>query len=119
MKLLANENFPLQPSVLLRKAGYDVICIGENFSGISDKEVMDKAMLEERLILTFDRDYGEMIFKHGYKPLKRVVYFRFSDVPSGEKLFEMVLNLLNNPMLSFKSCLTVYADNGQYRQRNY
>lgn len=118
-KLLANENFPLQTSLLLRKSGYDVVCVGENFSGITDNEVMDIAIQEERLILTFDRDYGELIFKYGYKPEKGVLYFRLTDVPSGENLFDLVSGLFNNSKLIFDGCLTVYMDNGQFRQRKF
>ncbi len=34
---------------------------------------MTIAINEERTILTFDRDYGELTFKHNYKPEKGVI----------------------------------------------
>ncbi len=77
MKLLANENFPLTSVKLLRKAGFDIQSISEQNCGISDKEVIDMAITENSLILTFDRDYGELIFKHNYKPQAGIIYFRW------------------------------------------
>jgi predicted nuclease of predicted toxin-antitoxin system len=67
MKLLANENFPLSSVKILKDSGFDMICVGIDFSGILDSEVMQIAMDQKRTILTFDRDYGELIFKKGFK----------------------------------------------------
>jgi predicted nuclease of predicted toxin-antitoxin system len=47
----------------LEKAGYDIIYVGLDFTGIHDNEVIDISIKEERTIITFDRDYGELIFK--------------------------------------------------------
>jgi predicted nuclease of predicted toxin-antitoxin system len=77
IKLLANENFPYQSIKKLRSNGFDVFSISDNHSGISDKEVMEIANKEDRTILTFDRDYGELIFKHGYRPKQGIIYFRW------------------------------------------
>ena len=64
MKFLANENFPFPSIKFLREKGFEVISISEELSGVSDEEVLQKASLENLIILTFDRDYGELIFKY-------------------------------------------------------
>ncbi|NWF67012.1 MAG: DUF5615 family PIN-like protein [Campylobacterales bacterium] len=46
-------------------------------SGITDIELLKWANLENRVILTFDRDYGELIFKYKLPIPKGVIYFRF------------------------------------------
>ena len=33
--------------------------------GVTDDEVMKYAISEDRIIITFDRDYGELVFKYG------------------------------------------------------
>lgn len=68
MKLLANENFPIKSILYLRSKGFDIVSIGFDNPGISDEVVMNIAIDQDRMILTFDRDYGELIFKHNYKP---------------------------------------------------
>ncbi len=62
MRLLANENFPTSSVDLLRRAQHDVSSIAEESPGIKDDAVLARAVQQERLILTFDRDYGELIF---------------------------------------------------------
>lgn len=62
---LLNENFP-QPSVLrLRALGWDVVAISEESPSIDDDVVMERARAEGRWLATFDRDYGELVFKQG------------------------------------------------------
>jgi predicted nuclease of predicted toxin-antitoxin system len=78
MKLLANENFPLRSVLYLRSKGYDITSIGTDNPSIQDHVVMAIAMREERTILTFDRDYGELIFKYNYKPKAGVIYLRLN-----------------------------------------
>ena len=63
MQFLANENIPSKSISILRNAGYDVIAIGEESPGISDRDILNRAQIEHRIILTFDRDYGELIYK--------------------------------------------------------
>lgn len=92
MRLLANENFPLSSISILKAAGYDIVSVGEEFSGILDSEVIDFARKEHRIILTFDRDYGELIFKRGYRPTAGVIYFRwnfFQPADPGKYLIEL------------------------------
>ena len=59
MKFLANENFPYPSIKVLRDNGLEVYSIGEESSGISDEVVLNRAVVEDLIILTFDRDYGE------------------------------------------------------------
>lgn len=79
LKFLANENFPLKSIEFLKSKNFDIISIGLDSPSIKDTEVMSIAIKEERTILTFDRDYGELIFKHNYKPAKGVVYLRINN----------------------------------------
>lgn len=51
MKLLANENFPLQSVKILKEAGYDTTYIGNEYFGILDNEVMDIAKKLVHLVI--------------------------------------------------------------------
>ncbi|MEP6512776.1 MAG: DUF5615 family PIN-like protein [Parafilimonas sp.] len=46
---------------------------------MSDRSVMEIAEKEQRIILTFDKDYGELIYKYNYKPLQGVIYLRLEN----------------------------------------
>lgn len=64
MKFLANENFPRPSTIILRDKGFNIKSIQEYSPGITDEEVIQIALELDLIILTFDRDYGELIFKY-------------------------------------------------------
>lgn len=117
MRFLANENIPRISIVLIRDAGYDIVSIGDGFAGISDPEVIAFANEEERTIITFDSDYGELIFKHGLKVDQGVIYLR---VPTHrpQAAAEIVIPLIRNKEINFSRALTV-VDQDKVRQRRF
>jgi predicted nuclease of predicted toxin-antitoxin system len=93
MNFLANENFPMASIHIMRKAGFDVAAIIETSPGITDSEVLHMARQENRVILTFDRDYGELIYKSNRPTPKGVVYFRFlpsTPAEPGRKVLQLI-----------------------------
>lgn len=106
MQFLANENFPLASTLLIRQANHDVLAIGEYKPGCSDKEVLQLATLQERIILTFDRDYGELIYKYKEILPLGIIYLRFipkTAIAPGE----YILRLLKNKEISLEHKFTV------------
>jgi predicted nuclease of predicted toxin-antitoxin system len=117
VKLLANENFPKASVLKLRNLGYDIKSIGEDNPSISDKLVMEIAAAEQRIILTFDRDYGELIYKQKYKPDQGVIYLRLEKY-NPEEPAQHVHELLSVSKIDTARSLTVY-DGTNVRQRKY
>ncbi len=117
MKLLANENFPKASVLLLRSLEYDITSIGEDNPSISDQSVMEIAEAEQRLIIIFDRDYGELIYKHNYKPAQGVIYLRLKNY-TPEEPGKHVHELLAIFKIQTVRSLTVY-DGRNVRQTNY
>jgi predicted nuclease of predicted toxin-antitoxin system len=115
VKFLANENFPLLSVQNLRKAGYDVVAISENSPGIEDREVLAWALSEQRIILTFDRDYGELVYKSALSPPSGVIYLRYQPQNPSEPA-EQLLTLLRRKELQFEGRFTV-VERDQLRQR--
>lgn len=116
MKFLANENFPLISVRLLRNAGYDVISVSEEMAGEKDTVVLSRAAKEKLIILTFDRDYGDLIYKSRLPIPFGVVYFRF-DPNTPSEPYERMLALFQIEGLSFEGKFTV-TDREQIRQRS-
>jgi hypothetical protein len=75
------------------------------------------AISEERTILTFDRDYGELIFKKAFRPAKGVIYLRWSEFQPSQP-GEYLTDLFNLNTLEFDMKLTVISEN-TIRQRKY
>jgi predicted nuclease of predicted toxin-antitoxin system len=76
MRFLADENFPGFSVLRLRGAGHDVAWIGEDMPGSSDRLVLHKATLEARVLLTFDKDFGEIARASRLTSPSGVVLFR-------------------------------------------
>jgi predicted nuclease of predicted toxin-antitoxin system len=49
----------------LRAAGHDVVYMAEVAPTVSDTEVMLRAQTEQRILLTEDKDFGDLVFRHG------------------------------------------------------
>jgi len=76
MRFLANENFPQISINRLRELGYDVASCSEDAPQAPDEDVLARAAREERFLLTFDRDYGELIYRLGFPSPVGIIYFR-------------------------------------------
>lgn len=77
MSFLADENMPLPSVALLRAAGHEVASIREDSPGGSDIQVLARAVSERRMLLTLDRDFGDLIYGQGQPAPPGIVYFRF------------------------------------------
>jgi hypothetical protein len=76
MRFLADENFPRVAVEALRKAGHDVAWICEARPGATDEAVLAGARSEERVLLTFDKDFGELAMRKGVAGSCGIVLFR-------------------------------------------
>jgi predicted nuclease of predicted toxin-antitoxin system len=83
MRLLANENFPGDAVAALRAKGHDIAWVRADAPGSSDAEVLAQAQAEERILLTFDKDFGELAFRVGLPAASGVILFRIP-TPSPE-----------------------------------
>jgi predicted nuclease of predicted toxin-antitoxin system len=76
MHFLANENFPLDAVEALRQQGHDLVWIRTESPGIADPEVLSRAQAEDRILLTFDKDFGELAFRSKLPAASGVILFR-------------------------------------------
>ena len=82
MKFLADENFPGPTVRALRGAGFDVVWVLENSPGTPDEGVLILAAQENSILLTLDKDFGELVFRRRLPSGAGIVLFRIvSDSP--------------------------------------
>ncbi len=71
---------------LLRDAGYDVLSVFETARGSDDVEVLFMAVIEDRILLTYDKnDFGALIYDRGLPAPPAVVLFRIPDIPTEKR----------------------------------
>lgn len=76
MKILANENVGGETVEALRSAGHDVAWVRADSPGAKDVDVLARSLREERVLVTFDKDFGELVFAKGLGASCGVVLFR-------------------------------------------
>ena len=77
MRLLADENFPKAIVGMLRTDGHDVLWVRADLAGARDKDLLDLAESDARILLTLDKDFWQIAVQRR-SPLERsgVVLFR-------------------------------------------
>ena len=73
---LADESCDFAVVRALRAAGYDVLAVAERSPGARDEEVIRLATGERRVLLTEDKDFGQLVFAAG-KETCGVIFIRY------------------------------------------
>jgi hypothetical protein len=73
---LANENMPGEAVRATRAAGLFVAWVREESPGISDDEVLAASLTRDLVLVTFDKDFGEMAFRSGADGTRGVILLR-------------------------------------------
>lgn len=90
LRILANENFPADAVAALRAYGHDVTWVRTEFPGATDEEVLRCATVEQRIVATFDKDFGELAFRGRLAAPHGIILFRTS-TPSPAYVARVVL----------------------------
>ena len=76
MRFLMNENVSGTVIRTLRRGGHDVLSAKESMRGESDPAILEPARREGRLLVTHDKDFGELAFRSRLPAECGVVLFR-------------------------------------------
>ena len=80
MIIVADECVDEEIVLRLRKDGHEVSYVAEVSPGILDEDVLILAGNEDTLLLTADKDFGELIFRQGL--IKRgILLYRLAELP--------------------------------------
>lgn len=67
MRFLADESCDFAVVHALRRAGYDVSSVAESAQGADDLRVIELARSEQRVLLTEDKDFGQLVFAAAHR----------------------------------------------------
>lgn len=115
MRFLADENIPLPTIRLLREAGLDVESIAELSPGSPDTQVLAYARAQGQILITFDRDFGELVYHRGAPVPAGVIYLRMLQSDSALPA-RAVIKLADTPEIVLEGRFTV-VDPDKVRQR--
>ncbi|MCY3567136.1 MAG: DUF5615 family PIN-like protein [Chloroflexi bacterium] len=78
MRLLADENTHLTIVNALRAAGHDVAWMRLDAPGTDDTDILPLANQQDRTLLTYDTDFGQLIFARGMLSQRGVILIRMT-----------------------------------------
>ncbi|MBI2144168.1 DUF5615 family PIN-like protein [Candidatus Woesearchaeota archaeon] len=110
MKFLVDANLGRAFANLLRQAGHDVLFANDLLPLRSDEEMLAGARKDERIVITNDKDFGELVFRLG-RLSAGVILLRTSTTDAKER-FELVKGVLDKAEGKF-----VVVREGQIRVR--
>ncbi len=97
MRILADENMPDPTIELLRRAGHDVHFVKETMPREADPDILTVATREYRLLVTQDKDFGDIVVKQNQPAPYGVVLFRLhKDIPETDQ-FRLMARILDAP----------------------
>lgn len=96
MRFLLDESADARLVPWLRSMGHDVASIaGEHPASLKDREVLTVALAEERILVTDDRDFGELVFAGGL-PHAGVIYLRLGEYADLSRKIERLAFVLEH-----------------------
>lgn len=109
MNILADENIDEQIIETLRKNKYNILYVGEMAAGISDDIVLSKANEMNAVLLTADKDFGELVFRQ-HLISKGVILVRLSGMSPNDKS-RQILAIINEHKNEIINSFTVITHN--------
>lgn len=109
MKFLVDESTGIKVSHFLSTLGYNSLSATEKFLGSTDKVILKIAEAEKRIIITNDKDFGDLIFYHQLNS-HGVILLRLADESAQNKI-RIIKILLEKYSSRLKGNFVVVSEN--------
>jgi len=90
LKFLLDANAGSTIARALRAAGHEVSRVALDMPDAPDDVVLERAVSENCILVTYDRDFGELVFQHGAAQPVAIIYIRFEP----DDIYEVVERLM-------------------------
>ena len=88
MRWFADECVAASLVAFLRSIGHDVLYVAESASGLRDTDVIELASIEQRVLPTEDKDFGDLVFRRN-RQVPGVVLMRIGPAQSELKTLQL------------------------------
>jgi len=107
VRFLADESCDFSVVRALRAAGHEVLAVAELASGSDDSMVMDLALRENRVLLTEDKDFGQLVYAHS-RQSNGVIFIRYPATVR-KTLPKAVMTLVSKLEADLTGCFVVMS----------
>lgn len=85
MQFIVDESTGTAVVEYLRSVGHDVLAVAEAMPQADDLDILARAVSERRILITNDKDFGELVFRNG-RPHHGMVLLRLRDESSTNRV---------------------------------
>lgn len=114
MNFLADECCDTALVEKMRNAGHDVLYVMESDRGSDDIEILHRAFNENRILITEDKDFGDLVYRLKLSA-RGIILMRFSSEKRRQKWNRLKV-LLHQKQAKLYNCFTV-VDSEKFRIR--
>ena len=112
--IIADENIPIEIIEVLRTNKINTLSIFDDYRGISDINIIELAQNPPQIILTEDKDFGDLIFAYNQKKVSVILLrYHFSEQ---EKITAILLKFLQNHQVEQHSFIVISTKNIRIRK---
>ena len=109
MKILADESVDHPVFDYLKGKGFNIKHISFIKGGLQDADVLDMARKQKRILLSVDKDFGELAFR-AKKPSYGIVLYRLSGLTNSEKA-EIIFRVFSERSSDMENNFVVVSKN--------
>jgi predicted nuclease of predicted toxin-antitoxin system len=110
MRFLVDESAGSAIAAFLRHLGHDVLAVTETMPQADDSAILGRAVKESRIVVTNDKDFGELIFRSGAAHAS-VVLLRLRDEAAANRV--RVTSDMANVICHWSLPICQFATNGK------
>jgi predicted nuclease of predicted toxin-antitoxin system len=110
MRFIVDESTGAAVVAYLRGAGHDVLAVAETMPQAEDPDILARAAEEDRILVTNDKDFGELVFRNGQLH-SGVVLLRLQDESSANRV-HTIRAVLERYADRLAGCFTVATASG-------
>lgn len=114
MNILVDASAGVGVAVALRSLGHDAAFVRDRDPDMADPDILQWAVVEMRLVITADKDFGELVYKSGL-PHAGVLLLRLEEARTAERV-RVVTDILTHYADQLLGRFSVYQD-GRLRVR--
>ena len=109
MRFIVDESAGFSVANYLRSLNHDVLIVAEAMPEADDSDILARAVTEERIVVTNDKDFGELVFRSG-QPHHCIILLRLQDEGVTNRV-RVITALLNQYTEWLPDRFTVATDN--------
>jgi predicted nuclease of predicted toxin-antitoxin system len=114
LRLLVNVSLGLSLESWIRESDHDAVFVREIDPRLSDAAILQQAQQEDRIVVTMDKDFGELVFRSRH-PHRGVLLLRFEE-QSASASVPILSEILERHAARLQGSFAVYQ-NGHLRIR--